>query len=264
MSLISEITENLEQVQQWRQYLHSIPEIAFGEEKTADFVEHKLGEFGVTVHPRMAGTGIIGSISAGAGEKSIALRADLDALPIITCWPEDGGPFITLPLVYTEHPVDGRHNLGIYRLQRHDSEHLGLHFQIHKGSGYHLMEAERLQRPFPVTCLLGGPPALIASAVAPLPENVGELLLASLLQGAPLRMAQAEGVAHPFVAECEFAIHGSAIPGVRWPEGPFGDHYGYYSLQHDYPVLHVKTLARRRDAIFPATCPRGFAPIICS
>ena len=180
-------------------------------------------------------------------------QLDLDALPVITCWPEDGGPFITLPLVYTEHPVDGRHNLGIYRLQRHDSEHLGLHFQIHKGSGYHLMEAERLQRPFPVTCLLGGPPALIASAVAPLPENVGELLLASLLQGAPLRMAQADGVAHPFVAECEFAIHGSAIPGVRWPEGPFGDHYGYYSLQHDYPVMKVDGITHRRGAIYPAT-----------
>ncbi len=178
---------------------------------------------------------------------------DLNDLPIITSWPEDGGPFITLPLVYTEHPADGRHNLGMYRMQEHDSQHLGLHFQIHKGSGYHLMEAERMQRRFPVTCFLGGPPALIASAIAPLPENVGELLLASLLQGAPLRMSEVDGVSHPFISECEFAIHGSAVPGERWPEGPFGDHYGYYSLKHEYPLMKVDRITHRRDAIYPAT-----------
>lgn len=177
----------------------------------------------------------------------------LDDLPITTSWSGDGGPFLTLPLVYTEHPQDGRHNLGIYRLQKHDPEHLGLHFQIHKGSGYHLMEAERVGQEFPVTCFLGGSPALIASAVAPLPENVGELLLASLLQGAPLKMARTESVAHPLVAECEFAIHGKALPGERRPEGPFGDHYGYYSLQHDYPVMKISSISHRRDAIFPAT-----------
>ncbi len=179
--------------------------------------------------------------------------ANLDDLPIITSWPEDGGPFITLPLVYTQHPEDGRHNLGIYRMQAHDSEHLGLHFQIHKGSGYHLMEAERLDKPFPVTCFLGGPPAMIASAIAPLPENVPELLLASLLQNAPLKLAQAGDLQHPFVAECEFAIHGYALPKERWPEGPFGDHYGYYSLKHDYPVMKIREIAHRRDAIYPAT-----------
>lgn len=177
----------------------------------------------------------------------------LDDLPIITSWSLDGGPFITLPLVYTEHPADGRHNLGIYRLQKHDPAHLGLHFQIHKGSGYHLMEAERTGVDFPVTCFLGGPPALIASAVAPLPENVGELLLASLLQGAPLKMTRTEGVAHPLIAECDFAIHGLALPEQRKPEGPFGDHYGYYSLQHDYPLMKVSHIAHRRDAVFPAT-----------
>lgn len=180
-------------------------------------------------------------------------NADLGDLPIITSWPEDGGPFITWPLVYTQHPEDGRHNLGMYRMQAHDSVHLGLHFQIHKGSGYHLMESERLEKPFPVTCFLGGPPALIASAIAPLPENVPELLLASLLQDAPLKLSESSDLDHPFVSECEFAIHGHALPGERWPEGPFGDHYGYYSLQHDYPVMKIKEIAHRRDAIYPAT-----------
>ncbi|MGE4603116.1 MAG: UbiD family decarboxylase [Planctomycetota bacterium] len=180
-------------------------------------------------------------------------RMTLDDLPITTSWSGDGGPFITLPLTYTEHPRDHRHNLGIYRLQKHDPDHLGLHFQIHKGSGYHLWEAERLGKEFPVTCLLGGSPALIASAVAPLPENVGELLLASLLQGGPLKMARSGAMAHPVVAECEFAIQGIALPGERWPEGPFGDHYGYYSLQHDYPVMKISSISHRHDAIFPAT-----------
>lgn len=180
-------------------------------------------------------------------------QLDLKDLPIITSWPEDGGPFITLPLVYTEHPVDGRHNLGMYRMQRHDSSHLGLHFQIHKGSGYHLMEAERLKKPLPVTCFLGGPPALIASAVAPLPENIGELLLASLLQRAPVRLSEVPGQPLPFISECEFAIHGTSITGQRWPEGPFGDHYGYYSLKHDYPVMKVNGITHRQGAIYPAT-----------
>ncbi|MGE4620060.1 MAG: UbiD family decarboxylase [Planctomycetota bacterium] len=180
-------------------------------------------------------------------------RTTLDDLPIITSWPQDGGPFITWPLIYTEHPEDGRHNLGMYRMQQHDPVHLGLHFQIHKGSGYHLMEAEKSGQQFPVTCFLGGPPALIASAVAPLPENVGELLLASLLQGAPLKMSRSDSVAHPLIAECDFAIHGTALPGERWPEGPFGDHYGYYSLQHDYPVMKISSISHRRNAVFPAT-----------
>ncbi|HIA28565.1 MAG TPA: UbiD family decarboxylase [Planctomycetes bacterium] len=177
----------------------------------------------------------------------------LDDLPVVTCWPEDGGPFITLPLVYTENPADRRHNLGIYRLQQYDPQHLGLHFQIHKGSGYHLLEAEKRGEDLPVTCFLGGSPAMIASAVAPLPENVGELLLASLLQGSPLRLVERDDFPHPLVAECEFAICGRALAGERRAEGPFGDHYGYYSLRHDYPVMEVERIFHRRGAIYPAT-----------
>lgn len=179
--------------------------------------------------------------------------AGLDEMPVVTSWSEDGGPFITWPLVYTESPEDGRHNLGIYRMQRYDSRHLGLHFQIHKGSGYHLMAAEERGEDLPVTCFLGGPPAMIASAVAPLPENVGELLLASLLQGSRLDLVDHPDSPHPLVSECEFAICGRALAGVRWPEGPFGDHYGYYSLRHDYPVMEVDRIFCRKGAIYPAT-----------
>jgi len=179
--------------------------------------------------------------------------ANLSDLPVITTWQEDGGPFITLPLVYTEHPVTKQHNLGIYRMQVYDAQHAGLHWQIQKGGGFHYDAAEQIGQSLPVTVFLGGPPALLVSAVAPLPENVPELMLASLLQGEKLRVTRPRDSAHPLIAEAEFALVGHAAPHERRPEGPFGDHYGYYSLQHDYPVFHCDAIYHRRDAIYPAT-----------
>ena len=179
--------------------------------------------------------------------------ARLDQLPVLTTWQEDGGPFITLPLVYTENPITKKHNLGIYRIQIFDSKTTGLHWQIQKGGGFHYREAERLEQDLPVTIFLGGPPALILAAIAPLPEDVPELMLASLLAGEKLKMTRNPRGGHRLAAEAEFAIVGRAAPGERRPEGPFGDHYGYYSLRHDYPVFHVDAVFHRRDAIYPAT-----------
>jgi UbiD family decarboxylase len=180
--------------------------------------------------------------------------ARLDQLPVLTTWQEDGGPFITLPLVYTENPVTGKHNLGIYRMQIYDSRSAGLHWQIQKGGGFHYHEAEKLNRALPVTVFLGGPPALILAAIAPLPEDVPELVLASLLAGEKLKLtANPLKGAHRLAAEAEFALVGHAPPHERRPEGPFGDHYGYYSLLHDYPVFHCDAVVHRRDAIYPAT-----------
>jgi UbiD family decarboxylase len=181
----------------------------------------------------------------------------LDRLPVLTCWPEDGGPFVTLPLVYTEEPgaardASPRHNLGIYRLHVHDAATTGMHWQIGKGGGFHYALAEARGESLPVTVFLGGPPALVLAAVAPLPENVGELMLASLLAGQRLERCPGPG-AHPLVASAEMALVGHVPAGVRRPEGPFGDHYGYYSLRHDYPVFRVEHLCRRRDALYPAT-----------
>ncbi len=176
----------------------------------------------------------------------------LDRLPALTTWPADGGPFLTLPLVYTEHP-DGRgHNLGVYRMQIHGPRTTGMHWQIGKGGGFHHAVAEARGQALPVTVFLGGPPALILAAVAPLPENVPELMLASLLMGRRLSLCPGPGP-HPLVAAAEVALIGSVPAGVRSPEGPFGDHYGSYSLRHDYPVFEVDALCRRRDAIVPAT-----------
>src|ERR671926_23372 len=181
--------------------------------------------------------------------------ARLDELPVITTWQEDGGPFVTLPLVYTEHPATAKHNLGMYRMQRFDAGTTGMHWQIHKGGGFHYHEAEAANQPLPVTMFLGGPPALILSAIAPLPEDVPELVLASVLAGEKIRVADCplEGHPHRLVAEAEFALVGRVPPRERRPEGPFGDHYGYYSLRHDYPVFHVEAVFHRRDAIYPAT-----------
>jgi UbiD family decarboxylase len=176
----------------------------------------------------------------------------LDRLPALTCWPEDGGPFITLPLVYTTHPDRPGHNLGMYRMQVHSPRTTGMHWQIGKGGGFHYAAAEARGQRLPATVFLGGPPALMLAAISPLPENVPELLLASLIAGERLPQVRGYGP-HPLIATAEFALMGEVPPGTRQPEGPFGDHYGYYSLTHDYPVFEVQRMAHRADAIFPAT-----------
>jgi UbiD family decarboxylase len=176
----------------------------------------------------------------------------LDRMPALTCWPDDGGPFITLPLVYTQHPDRRGHNLGMYRMQVHDSRTTGMHWQIGKGGGYHYSMAEGRGERLPATVFLGGPPALVLSAIAPLPENVPELLLASLIAGERIPQVRGHGP-HPLIASAEFALMGEVPPATRRPEGPFGDHYGYYSLRHDYPVFEAHRMAHRADAIFPAT-----------
>lgn len=179
--------------------------------------------------------------------------AELCKLPMLTSWHSDGGPFVTLPLVYTEHPDGHGHNLGMYRIQRYDDTTTGIHWQIHKGGGYHYFEAEKQNKPLPVTLYIGGPPALILSAIAPLPEDLPELMLASLVIGDKLKMTSDPLGGHDLVAHAEFAIKGIVPPHLRRPEGPFGDHYGYNSLQHDYPVFQVSHLYHRNDAIYPAT-----------
>ncbi len=180
-------------------------------------------------------------------------EVDLTRLPVLTSWPDDGGPFVTLPLVYTEHPVTREHNLGMYRIQIQGKAETGIHWQIHKGGGFHYYEAEQLGQDLPVSLFLGGPPALILAAIAPLPEMLPELLLASFLMGEKLARVSVQGHPHPLIANAEFAVVGTVPAHLRRPEGPFGDHYGYYSLTHDFPVFQVKAVYHRKDAIYPAT-----------
>lgn len=181
-------------------------------------------------------------------------KVNLDELPLLQLWHEDGGHFITLPLVYTESPSTGKHNLGIYRIQRYDQQTTGIHWQIHKGGGFHYFEAEQMNRALPINVFIGGPPAMILAAIAPLPEDVPELMLASLLNDGKIEMTKnplENGLR--LLSEAEFAISGRVPPKIRKPEGPFGDHYGYYSLEHDYPIIEVDAVYHRKDAIYPAT-----------
>jgi len=193
-------------------------------------------------------------IGHGPVTEVVQQPARLSEIPMLRSWPEDGGSFVTLPLVYTEHPENRSHNLGMYRIQRHSDTTTGMHWQIGKGGGFHHHLARERGEALPATVLVGGPPALILSAIAPLPENVPELVLASLLLGGRLPMADNPiDHPHPLVAHCEYALVGRVHPNDVHPEGPFGDHYGYYSLEHDYPVLQVEAVCHRRNPVWPAT-----------
>lgn len=191
--------------------------------------------------------------ASGPVTEVIDRPAGLRRLPALKTWARDGGGFVTLPLVLTQHPENGGTNLGMYRSQIFDDEHAGVHMQIGKGGGFHLARAEELGQPLPVAMHVGGPPALILGAIAPLPENVPELLLASLALGERLPMVKNPVGGPDLVASAEFVLAGSIQPGARRPEGPFGDHYGYYSEIHDYPYMKVEALLRRKDPIWPAT-----------
>ncbi|MBG9795850.1 4-hydroxybenzoate decarboxylase [Paenibacillus dendritiformis] len=179
----------------------------------------------------------------------------LHGLPALTSWQLDGGPFITLPLVYTEHPArkGSDHNLGMYRVQIYDDKTTGIHWQIQKGGGFHYHEAELRNEALPVSIYVGGPPALIAAAIAPLPEKLPELLMASFVMGERLPVVDSGFEGHRIPAEAEFVIQGYVPPHERRLEGPFGDHYGYYSWAHDFPLVNVKHMYHRKDAIYPAT-----------
>ncbi len=202
---------------------------------------------------RLLSTGTKSGDSAAPVLANRMPRVDLESLPALTTWKLDGGPFFTLPLVYTEDPQTGVSNLGMYRMHRYDRDSTGMHFQINKGGGFHLARAAELRKKLQVNVCLGGPPLAILGAIAPLPENVPELMLTSLLLGKRLPLARPDGCALPVLAEAEFALIGEVDPEELHPEGPFGDHYGYYSLEHPFPVFRCKAAYHRPGAVFPAT-----------
>lgn len=191
--------------------------------------------------------------SSGPVTENVQRPPRLTSLPLLTTWEHDAGAFVTLPLVYTQHPVTNTPNLGMYRLQRFDDTSTGFHCQIGKGGGFHLAAARDLGRKLPVNVFIGGPPALILAAIAPLPENVPELLLASLVLGKRIELCTNADGPLPLAARAEFALVGEVDPHEQCPEGPFGDHYGYYSLKHDYPVFRCKAMYSRRNAVCAAT-----------
>lgn len=188
----------------------------------------------------------------------LARTTSLDQLPQIVSWPDDGGAFITLPQVYTEDPDDPRplrSNLGMYRIQisgnDYAADEVGLHYQIHRGIGVHHSAAARRGEPLRVSIFVGGPPATTFAAVMPLPEGLSELVFAGMLGRRRVRLREHEGFR--VACDADFCIVGTIDPSATKPEGPFGDHLGYYSLRHEFPVMRVHAVWHREDAIWPLT-----------
>lgn len=187
------------------------------------------------------------------------MQTQISKLPQIHHWPMDGGAFVTLPIVYTEdidRPGVMRSNIGMYRIQLGGNEYvqdkeIGLHYQLHRGIGVHQTKANAKGQPLKVSIFVGGPPALTFGAVMPLPEGLSELTFAGVLGGRRFRYAYRDGFC--LAADADFVITGEVYPGENKPEGPFGDHLGYYSLQHDFPLMRVDKVYHRRDAIWPFT-----------
>ncbi len=190
----------------------------------------------------------------------LAKQSSISSLPQLRSWPKDGGGYVTLPQVYTESidkPGFAHSNLGMYRVQLSGgtykpNEEVGLHYQIHRGIGYHHAQAIDAKVPLGVNVFVGGPPAMTIAAIMPLPEGLPEIFFAGILGGHRIKMV-AGGNALPILAEADFCISGYIDPERQLPEGPFGDHLGYYSLVHDFPVLKVEKVFHREKAVWPFT-----------
>ena len=187
-------------------------------------------------------------------------QTSLTALPQLKSWPDDGGAFVTLPQVYSEDaraPGLGKSNMGMYRIQISGNQYavdrqVGIHYQIHRGIGVHHRAAIDAKQPFRVNVFVGGNPAMTVAAVMPLPEGMSELTFAGALAGHRIPMIRQTGAASIY-ADADFCISGTIDPDKQMPEGPFGDHLGYYSLQHEFPVLNVDKVYHRDGAIWPFT-----------
>jgi 4-hydroxy-3-polyprenylbenzoate decarboxylase len=180
--------------------------------------------------------------------------ASLDLLPILTCWPDDAGPFITLPQVITADPESGRQNVGMYRMQRFDAHTTGMHWHRHKTGAAHYRKAKALGQKLPVAIALGGPPATTYAASAPLPEPLEEFMFAGFLMRRSLEVVGAVSSDLLLPAGADVVLEGYVDPAEPLrTEGPFGDHTGYYSLADDYPVFHLTHITHKKDFIYPTT-----------
>jgi len=194
----------------------------------------------------------LGAALIGCSQQ-VAMEPDLDILPIQTCWPNDGGRFITQGEVFTYDPVDSKRNVGLYRMHVYDRETTGMHWQIQKGGGFHYYRAEQLGKDLEIAVALGTDPALLIASISALPEGMDEVMFASFLRGKRIPMARGENMRIQVPANAEFILEGIVRPKERRMEGPFGDHFGYYSNAAQFPVFHVQTITHRKNPIYPAT-----------
>jgi len=232
---VSEIAERIEELLQLQ------PPRSLGEKLA---MLPKLGELASYV-PK--------SVRKGPCKEVVEKDPSLDALPILKCWPGDGGRFITLPLVFTQDPETGARNVGIYRMHVYDGKTTGMHWHLHKGGAEHHRRWRQLGKRMPVAVALGGDPATIYAGSAPLPPWFDELVFAGFLRREPVEIVKCETIPLEVPAQAEIVIEGYVEPNETRLEGPFGDHTGYYSPADSYPVFHVTCISHRADAIYPAT-----------
>ncbi len=190
----------------------------------------------------------------GACQEVVMEKPDLSKLPVLTCWPHDGGPFITLPVVHTRHPETGVRNIGMYRMQVFGPDTTGMHWHLHKNSAAHFREYKRLGLRMPVAVALGGDPVYTYCATAPLPENIDEYMLAGFLRKKKVELVKCLTSEIEVPSDADFIIEGYVDPAEDLIlEGPFGDHTGFYSLADYYPKFHVTCITHRKDAVYPTT-----------
>ncbi len=191
----------------------------------------------------------------GACQEIINENPDLDKLPIMFCWPKDGGRYITLPVIHTKEPNTGIRNVGMYRMQQYDKTSTGMHWHKHKVSAAHFNEYKKLGKRMPVACVIGGDPAYTYAATAPLPENVDEYMLAGFLRKKKVELVKC--ITQPEIevpSDADFVIEGYVDPSEDLKiEGPFGDHTGFYSLKDLYPIFHVTCITHKQEAVYPST-----------
>jgi len=175
--------------------------------------------------------------------------------PILQCWPQDAGRFITLPLVFSRNPITGKRNCGMYRMQVFDERTTGMHWQTHKQGAdhYRLLKERGGDTRMPVAAAIGGDPATIFSAILPLPPELDEMMIAGFLRASPVEMVKCRTIDLEVPAEAEIVLEGYVDLGEMRTEGPFGDHTGFYSLEDEYPVFHLTCITQRKDAIYPTT-----------
>src|SRR5260370_5979218 len=211
-------------------------------------VVHELGE-----RPTPNGQPASALDGLRRGERSMPHEATLRDLPMLKCWPKDGGRFITLPNVHTRDPATGARNVGVYRMQVFDERTTAMHWQIHKvGARHGRIYYERGER-MPVAVTLGGDPAYTFAATAPLPDGLDEILFAGFLRPQSVELVKCKTIDVEVPADVDIVLEGYVQPGHRRPEGPVGDHTGYYTAVEDYPVFHVTAISHRKDAIYPTT-----------
>jgi len=193
-------------------------------------------------------------VNDGACHEVIQREPDLNILPVLTCWPADAGPFITLPMVFSKDPVKGTRNVGLYRMQVFDTRTTGMHWHLHKVGARHFQHQKQAVGKMELAVCLGGDPAMIYAATAPLPDQIDEILFAGFLRNKGIELTKAVTVDIEVPANTDIVIEGYVDPSEPLRrEGPFGDHTGFYSLADDYPVFHVTCITHRKNPVYPTT-----------